>query len=230
MLRSERLFELPWGKVRVLNSRRHPDPYAKTWINFPPTPRIKRDRVFRILSKMAVHTISILFPSYYSDFKRVCLNFVSYKLSKIFETITIVKVFQCQKYCGRIPKKSTIHLSQTEWNKKVILTSMCHVTKTVKINNHKQKLKGCTLIKRLLLAANYNTMISQPLSRVFSFHNMAKAGKENQCGFSVLPAAARVENLGAKLGGRQLHISHNAPCLRKHCFHFLQKKLKTKFM
>ena len=73
-------------------------------------------------------------------------------------------------------------------------------------------------------------MISQPLSRVFSFHNMAKAGKENQCGFSVLPAAARLENLGAKLGGRQLHISHNAPCLRKHCFHFLQKKLKTKFM
>ena len=73
-------------------------------------------------------------------------------------------------------------------------------------------------------------MISQPLSRVFSFHNMAKAGKENQCGFSVLPAAARLENLGAKLGGRQLHISHSAPCLRKHCFHFLQKKLKTKFM
>ena len=73
-------------------------------------------------------------------------------------------------------------------------------------------------------------MISQPLSRVFSFHNMAKVGKENQCGFSVLPAAARLENLGAKLGGRQLHISHNAPCLRKHCFHFLQKKLKTKFM
>ena len=73
-------------------------------------------------------------------------------------------------------------------------------------------------------------MISQPLPRVFSFHNMAKAGKENQYGFSVLPAAARVENLGAKLGGRQLHISHNAPCLRKHCFHFLQKKLKTKFM
>ena len=73
-------------------------------------------------------------------------------------------------------------------------------------------------------------MISQPLSRVFSFHNMAKAGKENQCGFSVLPAAARLENLGAKLGGRQLHISHNVPCLRKHCFHFLQKKLKTKFM
>ena len=60
---------------------------------------------------------------------------------------------------------------------------MCHVTKTIKINNHKQKLKACTLIKRLLLAANYNTMISQPLPRVFSFHNMAKAGKENQYGF-----------------------------------------------
>ena len=69
-------------------------------------------------------------------------------------------------------------------------------------------------------------MISQPLSRVFSFHNMAKAGKENQCGFSVLPAAARLENLGAKLGGRQLHISHNAPCLRKHCFHFLRRNGK----
>ena len=73
-------------------------------------------------------------------------------------------------------------------------------------------------------------MISQPLPRVFSFHNMAKAGKENQYGFSVLPAAARLENLGAKLGCRQLHTSHNAPCLRKHCFQFLQKKLKTKCM
>ena len=73
-------------------------------------------------------------------------------------------------------------------------------------------------------------MISQPLPRVFSFHNMAKAGKENQYGFSVLPAAARLENLGAKLGCCQLHTSHNAPCLRKHCFQFLQKKLKTKFM
>ena len=103
---------------------------------------------------------------------------------------------------------------------------MCHVTKTIKINNHKQKLKGCTLIKRLLLAANYNTMISQPLPRVFSFHKMAKAGKENQYGFSVLPAAARLENVGAKLGGRQLHISHIAPCLRKHCFQFLLGKLQ----
>ena len=73
-------------------------------------------------------------------------------------------------------------------------------------------------------------MISQPLPRVFSFHNMAKAGKENQYGFSVLPAAARLENLGEKLGCRQLHTSHNAPCLRKHCFQFLQKKLKTKCM
>ena len=73
-------------------------------------------------------------------------------------------------------------------------------------------------------------MISQPLPRVFSFHNMAKAGKENQYGFSVLPAAARLENLGEKLGCRQLHTSHNAPCLRNHCFQFLQKKLKTKCM
>ena len=123
----------------------------------------------------------------------------------------------------------TLRYIQAKINEQ-ILTSMCHVTKTIKINNHKQRLKGCTLIKRLLLAANYNTMISQPLPRVFSFHNMAKAGKENQYGFSVLPAAARLENLGAKLGCCQLHTSHNAPCLRKHCFQFLQKKLKTKFM
>ena len=54
---------------------------------------------------------------------------------------------------------------------------MCHVRGTIKINKHKQN--GCTLKKRLLLAANYNTMISHPLPRVFSFYNMAKAGKEN---------------------------------------------------
>ena len=142
---------------------------------------------------------------------------------------------------GEYRKKVRFILSQTEWNKNVILTSICHVTKTIEINNHKQKLKGCTLIKRLLLAANYDTMISQHLPRVFSFHNMAKAGKENQYGFSVLPAAARLENLGAKLGGRQLHISHNAPCLpQKFCVSIVfsfsrescntQKKSKTKFM
>ena len=44
---------------------------------------------------------------------------------------------------------------------------MCHVRGTIKINKHKQS--GCTLKKRLLLAANYNTMISHPLPRVFSF-------------------------------------------------------------
>ena len=55
----------------------------------------------------------------------------------------------------------------------------------------------------------------------------------------MLLAAARLENLGAKLGGRQLHISHNAPCLpQKFCVSIVfsfsrescntQKKLKTK--
>ena len=47
---------------------------------------------------------------------------------------------------------------------------------------------------RLFLAANYNAMISQPLSRVFKFYNMAKVGKENQFGFSVLPVTAILEN------------------------------------
>ena len=89
------------GKVRVLNSRRHPDPYAKTWVNSTLTPRITRfwesvteltvkyKRVNRGLFKMAVHTISILFPSYSSDFIHLSLNFLSYKLSKIFQTITM---------------------------------------------------------------------------------------------------------------------------------------------
>jgi len=104
MLRSERPFELLWGKIRVLNSRRHPNPYAKTWFNSTltaQTPQItcfwervteltvKCKRVNRGLFKMAVHTISILFPSYSSDFIHLSLNFLSYKLSKIFQTITM---------------------------------------------------------------------------------------------------------------------------------------------
>ena len=68
-------------------------------------------------------------------------------------------------------KKGRFILSQTEWNKNVILTSMCLVRKTIKWKLNKQKQKGCTLQKRLsLLAANYNTMLSQPLPRVFSFY------------------------------------------------------------
>ena len=78
------------------------------------------------------------------------------------------------------------------WILKVISTSLCHVRKTIKRNKHEQK--GYTLKKRLFLTANYNAMISQPLSRVFTFYNMAKAGKENQYGFSVLPVTAILEN------------------------------------
>ena len=141
---------------------------------------------------MAVHTISILFPSYYSDFIHLSLNFVSYKLSKIFQAITInVIVFQCLKYCGKMPK-FILSKPNIIWILKVILTSLCHVRKTIKRNKHEQK--GYTLKKRLFLTANYNPMISQPLPRVFTFYNMAKAGKENQYGFSVLLVTAILEN------------------------------------
>ena len=82
-------------------------------------------------------------------------------------------------------------------------------------------------------------MISQPFPRVSSFYNMARAGKVNRYGFSVLPAAALLEN--EKLGGRQLLIFYNAPCLPpKFCVSIVfsfswescntQKKLKTKCM
>ena len=78
------------------------------------------------------------------------------------------------------------------WTLKVISTSLCHVRKTIKRNKHEQK--GYTLKKRLILTASYNAIISQPLSRVFTFYNMAKAGKENQYEFSVLPVTAILEN------------------------------------
>ena len=100
---------------------------------------------------MAVHTISILFPSYYSDFIHLSLNFVSYKLSKIFQAITInVIVFQCLKYCGKMPK-FTLSKPNIIWILKVISTSLCHVRKTIKRNKHEQK--GYTLKKRLFLTA-----------------------------------------------------------------------------
>ena len=68
---------------------------------------------------------------------------------------------------------------------------------------------------------------------------MARAGKENQCGFSVLPAATLLEN--GKLGDRQLHIFYNAPLFApKFCISIVfsfswescntQKKLETKFV
>ena len=92
-------------------------PYAKTWVNSTLTPRITRfwesvtelsvkcKRVNRGLSKMAVHTISILFPSYSSDFIHLSLNFLSYKLSKNLSDNHNVIGFQYWKYCGKKPKK-----------------------------------------------------------------------------------------------------------------------------
>ena len=89
------------GKFRVLNSRRHPDPLCQDVGQFYLTPRITRfwesvteltvkcKRVNRGLLKMAVQTISILFPSYSSDFIHLSLDFISYKLSKIFQTLTM---------------------------------------------------------------------------------------------------------------------------------------------
>ena len=47
---------------------------------------------------------------------------------------------------------------------------------------------------------------------------MARAGKENQCGFSVLPAATLLEN--GKLGDRQLHIFYNTPLFALKILHF----------
>ena len=165
---------------------------------------------------MAVHTISILFPSYYSDFIHLSLNFVSYKLSKIFQAIIVI-VFQRLKYCGKMPK-FILSKPNIIWILKVISTSLCHVRKTIKRNKHEQK--DYTLKKRLFLAANYKPMISQPLPRVFTFYNMAKAGKENQYEFSVLPVTAILENdkgPGAKMyygryaNGDSFHLDTGDP-------------------
>ena len=54
---------------------------------------------------MAVHTISILFPSYYSDFILVCmLEFCKLLIVQNLSGNHNVIVFQCLKYCGKMPK------------------------------------------------------------------------------------------------------------------------------
>ena len=89
------------GKFRVLNSRRHSDPLCQDVGQFYLTPRItlfwesateltvKCKGVNTGLFKMAVQTIPILFPSCSSDSIHLSVDFISYKLSKIFQTLTV---------------------------------------------------------------------------------------------------------------------------------------------
>ena len=194
MLRSERPFELPRGKVRVLNSRQHEYPYAKTWVNsnlrlglrvnfresvtveLSVTCKWCKQRPVQNGRTYNLHPFSFLLFEFHTCMLEFCKLQIVQNLSSNHNVI----VFQCLKYCGKMPK-FILSKPNIIWTLKVISTSLCHVRKTIKRNKHEQK--GYTLKKRLFLPANYNPMISQPLPRVFTFYNMAKAGEENQYGF-----------------------------------------------